>query len=427
MTTALSLFWVPMLGALLATGAQHTPPAPSNRQDVVVGQPGPSGTVLDEIADIVERKFYSSARLEQTGWHAAVTRARTRFGKAPDGTARTSIIRELLATLATSHTAFYPRDDPAYWALASIFEPILQRMCAKERVPVFPVSRDDIGVFWKQIGVEWFVGGVFAEGPAEQAGLKLGDRVIEADGLRFAPVQAFGGKAGKPVALKVQRTSGGAPLAFVVTPRPTRPQEEFRQASANSWRIVEHQGRRLAYLHVWSWTSPEIQQAVLEAIAKSNAEHVDGFVLDIRDGWGGAASHYLSIFFREAPVLESIAPDGKTQTFDYQIRKPTVLLINGGTRSGKEMIAYGAKKHGLARLVGERTAGAVTFGQPFCLGDGSLLLLAVMDAKVDGERIEGHGVAPDIEVPFDIRYAGGRDVQLQRALDVLSPGGTDTP
>lgn len=62
-----------------------------------------------------------------------------------------------------------------------------------------------------------------------------------------------------------------------------------------------------------------------------------------------------------------------------------MLLINGGTRSGKETIAYGAKKHRLARLVGERTAGAALFGGPFCLSDGSPLLLAQSDGRVDGE------------------------------------------
>jgi carboxyl-terminal processing protease len=106
--------------------------------------------------------------------------------------------------------------------------------------------------------------------------------------------------------------------------------------------------------------------------------------------------------------------------YDYRMPKNAALLINGGTRSGKETVAYGVKAHGLAKLVGERTGGAVVFGQPFCLKDGSLLYLAVTDARVDGVRLEGHGVEPDVPVPFDIRYAAGVDPQRERALEVLA-------
>lgn len=393
-----------------ATQAAPPPAAPAR----------PAAGVLEEVASIVEQRFYSAARLEQVGWTAALARARASYAKAGDDGARASAVRALLASLGTSHTALYPRDDPGYWALASIFEPALPRMCEKDRLPELPVKRDDIGVFWKLLGGEWFAAGIYAGSPAEKAGLKLGDRVLTADGKPFSPVQSLAGKAGKAVVLQVQRTRDGAPIALEVTPRATKPHEEFRQASAESWRILERGGKRISYVHVWAWTSGEIQQGILETIARSNAQGVDGFILDLRDGWGGAATHYLSMFFRGAPVLESIGRDGKSQAFDYQIRKPAVMLINGGTRSGKETIAYGAKKHGLARLVGERTAGAVTFGQPFCLSDGSLLLLAVADARVDGERLEGRGVEPDIEVPFDVRYADGRDPQLDRALEVLA-------
>jgi carboxyl-terminal processing protease len=52
------------------------------------------------------------------------------------------------------------------------------------------------------------------------------------------------------------------------------------------------------------------------------------------------------------------------------------------------------------------------------------------ESRVDGERLEGRGVAPDIEVPFDFRYAAGRDPQLERALEVLSgqnPGRKKAP
>jgi carboxyl-terminal processing protease len=54
------------------------------------------------------------------------------------------------------------------------------------------------------------------------------------------------------------------------------------------------------------------------------------------------------------------------------------------------------------------------------MSDGSLLLLAVSDVRVDGERLEGAGVTPTIDLPFDSAYAAGRDPQLDRAVEVLS-------
>ena len=59
-------------------------------------------------------------------------------------------------------------------------------------------------------------------------------------------------------------------------------------------------------------------------------------------------------------------------------------------------------------------------GQPFLLSDGSLLFLAVEDILVDGERLEGVGVKPDVAVPSDLPYAEGRDPQLERAVEVAA-------
>jgi carboxyl-terminal processing protease len=50
------------------------------------------------------------------------------------------------------------------------------------------------------------------------------------------------------------------------------------------------------------------------------------------------------------------------------------------------------------------------------LRDGSLLMIAVADVQVDGERLEGIGVEPDLAVPRDLPYSAGRDPQLEAAL-----------
>jgi C-terminal processing protease CtpA/Prc len=49
--------------------------------------------------------------------------------------------------------------------------------------------------------------------------------------------------------------------------------------------------------------------------------------------------------------------------------------------------------------------------------DSSLLYVATQNLIMDdGTRLEGRGVEPDVEVPFDIPFAQGRDPQKERAV-----------
>ena len=99
--------------------------------------------------------------------------------------------------------------------------------------------------------------------------------------------------------------------------------------------------------------------------------------------------------------------------------KPVIVLINGGSRSGKELLAYYFKKTGKGLLVGERTAGYVTGGKKKRISKDSILYYCVCMIVIDGRPLEGVGVEPDIEVPFDIRFAAGKDIQLERAKDEI--------
>ena len=96
------------------------------------------------------------------------------------------------------------------------------------------------------------------------------------------------------------------------------------------------------------------------------------------------------------------------------------MLIDGGSRSGKEMLAYAFKKHKVGLLIGERTAGAVLGGTARPLSDGSLLFVAVTDVRIDGEKLEGVGVSPDIEIDRKLPYSAGKDPQLRAALEALA-------
>ncbi len=80
-----------------------------------------------------------------------------------------------------------------------------------------------------------------------------------------------------------------------------------------------------------------------------------------------------------------------------------------------EILAFTMKKNG-ATIVGETTAGAVLGGGAYVLPDNSLLMLATQDVVTDGERLEGKGVVPTIQVDNPLPYAAGADPQYEAAL-----------
>jgi carboxyl-terminal processing protease len=74
---------------------------------------------------------------------------------------------------------------------------------------------------------------------------------------------------------------------------------------------------------------------------------------------------------------------------------PMVVLINGGTSSGAEIVAGALQDAHRADLVGEKTFGTGTVLQTFPLSDGSALMLAIEEwFTPDGHVIWHHGIYP---------------------------------
>jgi carboxyl-terminal processing protease len=314
--------------------------------------------------------------------------------------------RRRLATLNASHTEYYSQDDSGYRDLLSIFEGFLKRPAAGESLGFAAVERQGA----------WFVARVFAGSPAEAVGVKRGDQLIMADGEPFHSVRSLRDKAGKTVALEIRSRRGSPSRTVSIAPRTIDPKKEWREAQVGGTRIREHQGRRIGYVPVWACAGVEVRELLLEAFAEPLAK-ADALVLDLRGGWGGCNPDHAALFDPAVPDLTRIDREGRKAVYSSAWRKPLVVLIDGGSRSGKEVVARALQRHRRAVLVGERTAGAVLAGQPFLLSDGSLLFLAVEGVLVDEETLEGVGVTPDIPVAADLPYAEGRDPQLERALD----------
>jgi len=148
------------------------------------------------------------------------------------------------------------------------------------------------------------------------------------------------------------------------------------------------------------------------------ANETEGIIIDIRDGVGGDFGfEFIAPFLQYGLGEIAIESIGRRQTFKSVAgcNKPVVVLINEGSRSGKETLAYLFKKTGRGVLLGERTAGYVVGGRKKDISCESFLYYGAFRMTFDGKCLEGIGVEPDIKVPFDIRFAGGKDIQMERA------------
>lgn len=408
-----------LLAFALTVGAAGRPPLPA---EAATAEPqAKSDTdVFDEAWRLVQNKFYDR-NLLGLDWEAVGNKYRGAYAAAKTNAERSAAINAMLDELGVSHTHHFIKEQPAYYQLVDIFSWPLRR-----DIPKYfsggAITYSGIGIFTKTIEGKTFVSGVLAGLPADTAGLRVGDEIISADGSSFEPVGSFRGKEGEAVALAIRRDANGPVTTIAVRPQRIKPDDAFESAMRDSARIIEANGRRIGYIHVWSYAGRSYQEILEAALSDGKLKDADALIWDLRDGWGGARPSFLRIFDPHGPTMILSERNGDTEMVGFRWRKPVVLLTNNGTRSGKEVLTYGFKKNGYGEVVGEPTAGALLAARAFLLSDGSLLILAVNDVTVDGERLEGKGVVPTIEVPFELPYAAGKDPQLNRAISVLSDG-----
>jgi carboxyl-terminal processing protease len=365
----------------------------------------------------VRDRFYDP-HLNGLDWSAVRERYRADAAQATSDERLAQVINDMLSELHASHTRYYTTDEPEYYQLSGIFAGALRRRGLDRAFPGGRISYPGIGILsHPSTSGGSVITGVIEGTPAEKAGLLTGDEIISADGAPFEPVRSFRDKVGKQVILTLRRA--GASQQLPVTPVEIEPNRMFLEGLRASARIFQANGRRIGYVHVWSYAGYAYQEALERLLWEGLLKEADALIWDLRDGWGGAVPEYLDLFNLRAPIMQVTNRSGGHEIENVKWRKPVAMLVNGGTRSGKEVLAYGFKKYRLGEVIGTRTEGAVLAATAFLIGRG-LLLLAVEDVQVDGVRLEGVGVAPTIEVLGGPTSGGETDPQLDRAVALLS-------
>jgi carboxyl-terminal processing protease len=154
-------------------------------------------------------------------------------------------------------------------------------------------------------------------------------------------------------------------------------------------------------------TDSDFEKA-MKALEEESKGTLWGLVLDLRNNPGGLLDQAVKISdrFVDSGVIVSI--DGRREELKQKWvahpegampRYPLVVLINGGSASGAEIVAGAIQDHGRGILVGTQTFGKGSVQTIIPLKDGSgLRLTTARYYTPNGRSIQAKGIAPDIIV-----------------------------
>ena len=366
-------------------------------------------STLEEIKIIMKEYFYDQSKLP--AFFARLENIKNNFNNN-----WIYDLKHLLNELNVSHLGFYMPDELEYYEQMDIYkfghEDKHKRLFPPDGIIRYP----GIGIVPRLINGRYFVDMIYANTPAYGIDILPGDELLTVDGQSYNPINSFRNKIGQKVTLAIRREPDGSPLECEAIVEYLNPTETFISSTSASVRIIEHYGSRIGYIRLISFTDAQVGQILNNTLSGTDFASVDALILDIRGRWGGAPLDAAEIFVGGTPNVAMVMPTGTVFQANFRWTKPMVAIIGHETRSGLEILAYSLKKAGIP-LVGSNTRGAIIGGRAFILEDNSFFLIPVAEITVDGQRLEGIGVAPTFPVDFVLEYSQGYDPQLELAIN----------
>ena len=261
------------------------------------------------------------------------------------------------------------------------------------------------------------------DSPAEKAGIKTEDIIVEVDGENVLGMDSelvsskIKGEAGSKVHIKVARNNDYLEFDIV--------RQEIKVYHVESEMLDGNIGY-ISLITFDTGCAEELKNA-LKDLENNGAKKI---ILDLRYNTGGLVDEALEIANYFIPKGKDIlitvdSNDNKvvTKTEEDNITDvELVILVNEYSASASEILVGALKDNGRAKTVGTTTYGKGVIQNVFSLVDGSVLKLTVAEYFTPNEnKIHKTGIIPDYEVELpDVEDEEEfEDTQLNKALEIL--------
>ncbi|MEX1000172.1 MAG: S41 family peptidase [Thermodesulfobacteriota bacterium] len=267
-------------------------------------------------------------------------------------------------------------------------------------------------------------------GPADKAGIKPKDLIIEIEGestkgmVVQEAVNLLRGPKGSSVNITVEREGVSQPLKITLV-------RDKITVKSVKYRMLDNQIGYIRLTQFQENSSQELRSA-LSALESQNGKKLRGVVLDLRNNPGGLLGEAIEIVdeFIDQGLIVSVRGRTEGQAREYYATKngdfqeyPIVVIVNDGSASASEVVAEALQDSKRATILGTNTFGKGSVQTIIRLEDGSGLKLTTAKFYApSGRSISEIGVTPDVIVEND----DSNDKQLDTAVEILKSSGTKT-